>query len=608
MEREIPLGNDKSSIASLLADANRKIDQYIEGQICDKREIDIVALMLESLPPEEFVDDRVELAWKAIVGALVLSDDAPIGRRLLYAAFPPKAKIRNKDAYRRWLLALGVCEFHASRAGAALKALSASLEVAREMKHRRGEASVLANLTLFAAAAGRYEDVLSLDRQATITMESECAWPEHLRASGLNRGNALHRMGRLEEALAAFASSMLFLPERPNVRERAAYLETLLQVAEIFLCQGRTFHARSLLANLASHLQSAPGGRRTERRCAALTAFAEGDFRTGIGILEAEVIREQNTDERVIGDNWASDILHTLQWAYREMGDAAAAESTLKRIGDRMLRGALLTVDGLREAPSILEHLGADAKLREIDQYLIAKRILPSSSKMVELGRTWDYLISVSASATSAEDGTLEHGVRVGALAKRLALMAGESASSACVIERAALIHDIGKIGVPQSVLKKKGALSENEQDLLDAHSRVGGELLERADFQGKRVAVNVALFHHAPFDGLGGQHGPLGERIPLEARIVAICDAFDGLVMGRPRSASLSVQDALKELFRRAGRDFDPRLTELFVEMIRTLRREHTDLMAFLSEAGENIEYFAAQRMLRRASCGAEP
>ena len=592
-----------SPATTLLADAKRKIDEYIAGQRSDKGEIEKIARMLEALPLEEFVDERAELAWRIIVGALVLSDDALLGRRLLYAAFPPRTRIRDRDIYRRWLLALGVCEFHASHAGSALKALSASLEVARELGHRRGEASVLANLTLFAAASGRYEDVLALDDQATFAMERQSPWPEHLRASGLNRGNALHRIGRLDDALAAYSSSMLFLPARPNVRERAAYLETLLQVAEIFVYQGKTFHARCVLANLGSHLESDPSEHRTRRRAAALAAFAEGDLRTGISILEAEVSREHEVCELVIGDNWASDVLHTLQWAYREMGDVEAAEKALRRIGARMLRSALVTVDALREAPSILEHLGAEAKLREIDQYLIGKRVLPSYSTMVELGRTWDYLISVSASATSAEDSTLEHGVRVGALARRLAMKAGESVSSADTIERAALIHDIGKVGVPQSVLAKREALTENEQDLLDAHSKVGGEILERAEFDGKRVAVNVALFHHAPFDGLGRQHSPAGERIPLEARIVAICDTFDGLITGRPRRGALSVRDALKELFRRGGRDFDPRLMELFIEMIRGLVREQPELIAFLSEGGEKIHYFAAQRLLRRAS-----
>jgi HD-GYP domain-containing protein (c-di-GMP phosphodiesterase class II) len=605
MEQTIPSDSLHSRSSQLLADASREIDDYIAGRSSGACEIEKVVQMLEALPVDEFVDDRAELAWKIIVGALVLSDDAILGRRLLYAAFPPKSKIRDRDLYRRWLLALGVCEFHVSNVSAALKALSASLEVASELGQRRGEASVLDNLTLFAAAAGRYEDVLVIDDQATAAMESQSAWPEHLRASGLNRGNALHRIGRLDDALSAYSSSMLFLPARPNVRERAAYLETLLQVSEIFIYQGKTFHARSVLAILASHIESCSAEGRTRRRCQALSAFAEGDLRAGISILEAEVSRGSDACELIIGDTWASDVLHTLQWAYREVGDFEAAEEALRRIGERMFRSALVTVDGLRDAPTVLEHLGADAKLREIDQYLISKRVLPTSMAMIEFGRTWDYLISVSSSATSAEDSTLEHGVRVGALARCLALRTGESQFSADSIERAALIHDIGKVGVPQTVLAKREVLTEYEQDLFDAHSRVGGELLERADFDGKRVAVNVAMFHHAPYDGMGGRKLPLGDKIPLEARIVSICDAFDGLIIGRPRRRAVSAQDALKELFRCGGRDFDPRLIELFVEMMRTLIREHADLVAFLSQGGERIQYFAAQRMLRRSSAG---
>jgi len=419
----------------------------------------------------------------------------------------------------------------------------------------------------------------------------------------LNRGNAYHRLGRLDEALSAFASSVLFVPSRPSLRERAALHETLLQVAEIFLYQGKAFHARSVLANLETHFESLEEDHRTRRRCSALKAFAEGDLRSGVSLLEAEVCRAEQGEAALSSDNWVSDVLHTLQWAYREMGDSDAAENALKRIGDRMLRSAMTTVDALRATPSIVQHLAADAKVREIDQYLMTKRVLPSTSSLVEFGRTWEYLISLSASAAAAEDSSLEHGVRVGALAKRLAVLAGETPSSAEAIGRAALLHDIGKVSVPQFILSKKEPLSEKEQELLDAHGAVGGQLLERADFDGKRTAVNIALCHHHAFDGLGGQRSPAGEKIPLEARIVAICDAFDAMVVGRPRHEAMTVQEALRDLASRSGRDFDPHLIALFVDLVRTLHREHPDLATFLSAEAESIPYFAAQRMLRRAS-----
>jgi HD-GYP domain-containing protein (c-di-GMP phosphodiesterase class II) len=130
-------------------------------------------------------------------------------------------------------------------------------------------------------------------------------------------------------------------------------------------------------------------------------------------------------------------------------------------------------------------------------------------------------------------------------------------------------LHDVGKIAVSSSVLRKPGPLTEEELAEIRTHPVAGARLIETVeDF---RPALPYVLHHHERWDGGGYPHGLSGEEIPVEARLLGVADAFDAMTSDRSYRPALSVEQALAELERCAGTQFDPELTETFVDGWRT-------------------------------------
>lgn len=174
--------------------------------------------------------------------------------------------------------------------------------------------------------------------------------------------------------------------------------------------------------------------------------------------------------------------------------------------------------------------------------------------------------------ATAAEfrdDETGEHTRRVGRLSERLALKAGLSPTEALLLRKAAPLHDVGKIGVPDHILLKDGPLTWEERTIMERHVQIGAEILSGSQFPLLRVAETIARNHHERWDGSGYPNALVGANIPVEGRIVALADVFDALTHQRPYKPAWTVRDALAELQRQSGTFFDPRLVTLFVEMV---------------------------------------
>ena len=135
------------------------------------------------------------------------------------------------------------------------------------------------------------------------------------------------------------------------------------------------------------------------------------------------------------------------------------------------------------------------------------------------------------------------------------------------MIEQAAAVHDLGKIGVPDRVLLKPGPLSAAEQDLMREHSHLGSVILTR--FELFRPGAEIVRHHHERWDGAGFPDGLAGEAIPLGARVVAVVDAFDAMTSDRPYRAALSETEAVRRLAAGAGSQWDPRITAAFLELM---------------------------------------
>jgi len=133
-------------------------------------------------------------------------------------------------------------------------------------------------------------------------------------------------------------------------------------------------------------------------------------------------------------------------------------------------------------------------------------------------------------------------------------------------IQRGALLHDVGKIGIPEGILRKARSLSEREKAILQEHPLLGYEMIEEFDFLKK--AALVVLYHHERYDGSGYPFGLVGEEIPLEARIFALADTLDAITSDRPYRKGKSFEEALREMEKCRGCQFDPFLLDVFLSL----------------------------------------
>jgi putative two-component system response regulator len=188
------------------------------------------------------------------------------------------------------------------------------------------------------------------------------------------------------------------------------------------------------------------------------------------------------------------------------------------------------------------------------------------------LEETTQVILALANAAEAKDRFTVQHAERVSRSACRLASRVGLDGGAIEQIRVGALIHDVGKIAVPDQVLNKPGPLTRTELELIKRHTVVGAEIV--APLSNRPELIAIVRNHHERFDGAGYPDGLIGERIPLSARIVAICDAHDAMVSVRPYRPAMSKHVALDELLAGAGSQWDRGLVADFVALARAAGR----------------------------------
>lgn len=167
------------------------------------------------------------------------------------------------------------------------------------------------------------------------------------------------------------------------------------------------------------------------------------------------------------------------------------------------------------------------------------------------------------------DDDTAQHVQRVSAISYLIAREAGLDAEQCCLIRDASPMHDLGKIGVPDGILRKPGKLTPEEFELVQQHSNIGADILRGGTTPIVQMAEVIARWHHERWDGTGYPDGLRGEEIPLPARVVAIADVFDALSSRRPYKEPWPMVKAIEAIRSLAGTHFDPHLVECFLNVL---------------------------------------
>src|SRR3954470_7133583 len=189
-----------------------------------------------------------------------------------------------------------------------------------------------------------------------------------------------------------------------------------------------------------------------------------------------------------------------------------------------------------------------------------------------------EVLERLAAAVEFRDDDTGEHTKRGGLVSAMLAEALGLHSVTVQLIGRGAPLHDIGKVGIPDNILLKAGPLTSEEFEIMKAHTVIGARMLANGRSELVRISQRIALSHHEWWDGSGYPHRTSGQRIPLEARIVAVADFLDALTHDRPYRLAWSIDETLAEIKRRSGSHFDPAVADALIVID---WRKHSSLVA---------------------------
>jgi two-component system response regulator RpfG len=247
--------------------------------------------------------------------------------------------------------------------------------------------------------------------------------------------------------------------------------------------------------------------------------------------------------------------------------EAGATDFLIKPLDEHETRARCANLLELRRHKIVLSDQA------RVLQYQVDKSVAEIHERELET-------LSKLAKAGEFRDRTTgNHLMRMAKYSAMIGQNLGLGAETVHVLQVAAPMHDIGKIGIPDSVLLKEGPLSESEQETMRAHPRIGYDILKGSPSKYLSMGAIIALGHHERFDGSGYPNGLHGDDIPIVARVVAVADVFDALVSERPYKHAWPVEEGIEFLKSQRGKHFDPTCVDAFLMDLQKVETIYTEL-----------------------------
>ena len=498
-----------------------------------------------------------------------------------------------KALHRKALTVFGITSADTGNISQAIEAYADAIDIAESLGDRDAKCVVWVNLGVAMLNCAQYRDAIMCFETAIELAENQPHLSGHRLTALSNIALCSLHLEDFARGLKAAEATVRDSAEPTTAAEMLArvlrennYVRLLLEVNNVARAKERCVVARRY-AN-ASH----------SARAEIAAALAEGLCEVQSGKSDVGLSRLTATLEKArVMRSMLRDTLAALVKAHEIVGQPQRAlmylremmESTRQTQQENALKHLQLHLEnlGLEESSRIgvqpsLERREAALKGQVAEQELFKSRI--------------EMLERLAVTAELRDDSTGEHSYRVGKLSALLAAEYGCDDGTCFMVELAARLHDIGKIGVPDAILLKPDKLNDAERSVMRSHTTVGAELLSKSNIPHMQMAEEIARHHHEWWDGSGYPGNLSGTGIPVASRITALADVFDALTHKRPYKEAWPLERALDEISSLQGKQFDPQLTGMFLELISRLRIEQGDLDAFLGQAAQNSPFLQAR------------
>ena len=518
-----------------------------------------------------YLNDRTNEGLEAVEEALVIAK-----------------KTRDDELLRKTHHLRGVILGEAGRIPEAVIAYADALSLARKTRNPIGEGRTLINLGVAFNYCSLYREAIPCFRLAIEKLSTHEPSDNGGCAALANWAQSHYFMGEYEEAYDLIAEAVRHSQSSSEAFAAAGLTIRHFIAFRIALELGKLREAEQHLKKCVEH--SIRGDTVRSRFVAQLAtglyAVFSGDVARGLALLTQALDRS--------GKNGAyyEEALSSLVRAHDHLGQPEVALEYMRLLREHLtkLRGSAVSL--VRKAKATDADLVA-LKLRE-------SQLQTKVAQNTALSRQVEMLERLAVTADLKEDASGEHGYRVGRLSALMAEELGWTKDACLAIDHAARLHDIGKIAMPDRILLTSEQLKEAERHLMSTHTLVGAELLAKSNIPQLQMAEEIARFHHEWWNGAGYPSRRKEKRIPIHARIVALADVFDALTHGRPFAEPWSMDRALEEIAARRGTQFDPELTDLFLQLVGRLRKRHKDLDAYLGKAGLESPFLQARHKIR--------
>jgi len=533
--------------------------------LLDRRELaGELALLVERLHAAMGREESEELSGIVLALCRRLYADARSGDALpLAQALLVQAGISGDAVMDR--RASSACGLLAADTGDVVGAIAyhaRSLALAVSQDDREEQSGIWNNIGLAFGIGGNHDFAVRCYQRA-LSLAQSMPGPAYCRyAASSNLANGLYQLGDFAEGLRMAELALRELSPAFVERDPHAAVLQRRNLVRLLIASGRVAEAEPHATQVTVLAQRSG----TSRALVAATV-TRASYELATGRVDIALTRLE--DALTLARRVPAALRDTLAAVIGAEVAAGNAERALVRYQELSAHVYRLAIERAHSHVELACLWDATANRGDLQQEQLRARLVSHQRPRGE-PEEWKALQRLAMAAVLPVDDTGLHGVRVGELTKALAIASGEAPLQALEIGLAAELHDIGLSSVPEAILSKRGELNDVERVLVERHSDAGAEILRDDRHPRILLARDIAKFHHARWDGSGYPERVGHEFIPPPARMCAVADAYDAMVCGLGRRKPMTMNEALAELRREAGGQFDPAYVENFEAVIR--------------------------------------